>query len=300
MSKNPVISIIILNYNTKKLLKACLKSLEKVKKEVNFEVIVSDNGSTDGSLEMIKNEFPQVVLVENKENLGFSAGNNAARKVTKGKYVLFLNSDTEVKKGTLKYTLELLEKNPKLGAVTCKMILADGTLDKDARRSFPTPWVSFTHLVLPLDRIFPDSPLFSRYWYGYVDPNKEHSVEVIQGAYFLSRKQLLDRVGWFDEDYFLDGEDIDLSWKIKEQGYELFYTPKVSIMHYKGATKGKNKAKEKIPVRLRLKYRLTGINSMEIFYKKRLWSHYPLFLNVLVLAGIKLLKLIRITKEIIT
>ena len=174
------------------------------------------------------------------------------------------------------------------------MVLPDGKLDKDARRSFPTPWVALTHLVLKLDRVFPRSALFSRYWYGYLDENATHEVDAIQGAFFLVRKKILDQVGWFDEDYFLDGEDIDLSWQIKEAGWKIVYYPKVSILHLKGVTKGKNKARRgKVPLKERLKYRLSGVRSMEIFYRKRLWARYPMLVNYLVLTGIKMLKLAR-------
>ena len=120
-------------------------------------------------------------------------------------------------------------------------------------------------------------------------------------SFFLTRKTLLDKLNWFDEDYFLDGEDIDLCWRIKEDGWKIYYYPKVSIVHMKGATKGKveSERKEKVSLKNRLKYRLSGVNSMEIFYKKRLWSKYPLLLNIVVIIGIKLLKVIRILRVII-
>jgi hypothetical protein len=298
MSNIPKISIIILNYNTEKLLKDCLASLKKVKKEVNFEVIVSDNGSTDGSLAMVRKEFQQVKIVENKANLGFAKGNNMARHVAKGKFILFLNTDTIVKKGTLAETAAYLEQNKDVGAITCKLVLADGSLDKDARRSFPTPWVSLTHLVLKLDKIFPKSKLFARYWYGYISSEKEHEVDVIQGAYFLVWKKILDSVGWFDEAYFLDGEDIDLCWKIKKKGWKIVYYPQVSILHLKGATKGKTKktAAWKVPLKEKMKFRMSSVNSMEIFYRKRMWANYPLMINFLVILGIRFVKLIRLVK----
>lgn len=295
--KKPEISIVILNYNTKGLLRDCLKSLEKVKSEANFEAIVTDNGSKDGSQEMIKKSFKWVKLVENNANLGFAAGNNKAKDSCEGDYVLFLNTDTIVKKGALKETLNYLKENKGVGAITCKIELVNGELDKDTRRSFPTPWVSLTHLVLGLDRIFPKSKLFARYWYGYIPDNVTHEIDVIQGAFFLTRKKILDKVGWFNEDYFLDGEDIDLCWQIKKAGWKLIYYPEVSIIHLKGATKGKNKkVKKRAPLRERLKFRMAGVNSMEIFYRKRLWDEYPLPLNLLVLAGIKCLKAVRMVK----
>ena len=293
----PEISIVILNYNTKELTLDCLKSLKKVKGEVSFETIVCDNGSSDGSIEAIKEKYPEVRIIENGANLGFAKGNNAARRKATGNYVLFLNTDTIVYPGVLKKTWEYLQSNKDVAAVTCKLVLPDGSLDKDARRSFPTPWVSLTHLVLKLDRLFPKSFLFAKYWYGYISPDITHEVDVIQGAYLLVRKPVLDSVGWFDEDYFLDGEDIDLCWKIKQKGWKIIYFPEVSIKHLKGATKGKNKSTmKKVPFKEKLKFRMSGVTSMEIFYRKRLWGKYPLALNYLVILGIKFVKLSRVVK----
>jgi len=294
------LSIIILNYNTKKLLSDCLNSLKKVENELNFEVIVCDNGSKDGSIEMIKNSYKNVILVENNANLGFAKGNNTAKKIVKGKYILFLNSDTIVYRDTLLETLNYLKKHKDVGAVTCKLVLPNGKLDKDARRSFPTPFVALTHFSF-LDRIFPTSQLFSKYWYGYIDENIVHEVDVIQGAYFMASKKILDKVGWFDEDYFLDAEDIDLSYKIKKLNLKLIYYPKVSILHIKGATKGKKSINKKKPsLKNRIKYKVNGVNSMKIFYKKHLWKKYPFYINYLVLLGIYTIKFVRIFKLIIT
>lgn len=296
MAKNKDLSIIILSYNTRKLLRDCLKSLEKVKDEANFEVVVVDNASTDGSCEMVRKEFPNVKLVENSQNLGFAAGNNSARPHIEGENVLFLNSDTKVKRGVLKDTLSFFSKEEKIGALACRLELPTGEIDRDSRRSFPTPWVAFTHLVLRLDRLFPKSSLFSRYWYGHKPEDKVHEVDVIQGAFFLTKRELLESLDWFDEDYFLDGEDIDLCWRIKEKGLKIVYYPKVSILHYKGASKGKDEKGKDIPQKEKMKYRAAGVDSMEIFYKKRLWKRYPLLVNLLVLLGIKLVKAARLLK----
>lgn len=253
----PKLSIVILNYNTAELLRDCLDSLRKVEREVAFETIVADNGSTDDSVAMVRRKFPEVKIVENKENLGFARGNNSARKFCNGQDVLFLNTDSIVYPNTLRETVDYLNNHKNVGALTCKVLLPDGKLDKDSRRSFPTPWVSFSHLVIPLDRIFPHSKSFSKYWYGYLPEDREAEVDVIQGVFFLTPKKVLDRVGWFDEDYFLDGEDIDLCWKIKALGYKIIYYPKVSIFHLKGATKGKNKATlKKVSWEQRLKFRM--------------------------------------------
>lgn len=293
MPKKPELSIVILTYNTKELLEDCLNSVLEKKDEVGFEIIVSDNDSTDKTGQMVKEKFPEVKYLKG-ENAGFSKGNNRTRDHVKGELVLFLNPDTVVKKDTLKETVRYLKKHDGVGAVSCKLVLPNGELDKDTRRSFPTPWVAFTHLVLRADRLFPKSKLFSQYWYGYIDEDKVHEVDALQGAYFLTYKKILDEVGWFDEDYYFDGEDLDLSYQIKKAGYKLIYYPKVEIMHLKGVTKGKvKKYRKKIPLKQRLKLRMAGMNSMERFYRKNLWDRYPVLFNWFVVLGIRIFKLIR-------
>lgn len=301
MANKPDLSIIILSYNTSDLLTGCIRSIKNSRPKISYEIVVCDNGSTDGSIENINRKYPDVSLIENGENLGFAKGNNAAKKIVHGEYVLFLNSDTEVHKETLDETVNYLKVHEDVGVVTCKMKLPSGGLDKDARRSFPTPWVALTHLVLKLDKLFPKSPLFARYWYGYKSADDIHEIDVVQGAYFLTTKKILDSVGWFSEDYFLDGEDIDLSWKIKQKGWKCVYYPMVSIKHIKGATKGKNKkTKSSVSLSEKMKYRMSGVNSMEIFYKKRMWKDYPLVINLLVIFGIKAVKLVRFFELLIS
>lgn len=293
MQNKPKLSIIILNYNTKELLEDCLNSIIRCKDEIPLEIIVSDNGSDDGSAEMVRTKFPEVTLLEG-ENVGFSKGNNRARNHVRGKMVLFLNPDTVVKKGVFKETVAYLKSHKDVGALSCKLVLPNGRLDKDTRRSFPTPWVTFTHLVLRMDRLFPKSRLFGKYWYGYISENQVHEVDALQGAFFLTWKLILDKVGWFDEEYFFDGEDMDLSWQIKQAGYKLIYFPKVAIKHLKGVTKGKvKKWRKKVPLQQRLKLRMAGIKSMERFYRKNLWSRYPAPFNLFVIFGIRIFGVFR-------
>ncbi len=285
------LSIVILNYNTKDLTLKCVESIIQNTKNLDYdgvtrfsyEIIVVDNGSTE---KIDKNK--KYILISNDENLGFAGGNNSARKIAKGTYVLFLNSDTEVYKGTLQETVKYLDEHGEVGSLTCKTVLSNGKLDRDARRSFPTPWVALTHFS-GLDRIFPKSNIFSRYWYGYKSADEIQEIQALQGAYFLTRKKILDEVNWFSEDYFLDGEDIDLSWKILHAGYKNIYYPKVSVLHIKKASKRKRS----------LKSMMAGMNSMEIFFKLRLWQNYPLILNLTVILAIYFLKTIRLVRIII-
>lgn len=176
-----------------------------------------------------------------------------------------------------------MKSNANVGALTCRTILPSGKDDRDARRSFPTPWVALSHFLY-LDRIFPKSKLFSKYWYGFIPSNVEHEVDVLQGAFFLTTKEILDEVDWYDETYFLNGEDIDLCWKIKELGRKIMYVPKYSIIHVKKASK---RAKH------RFKNEVSGVKSMEIFYRKRMWDKYPLLINWLVIGGIGAMKIFR-------
>ncbi len=268
------LSIIILNHNTKDLLFDCLKSLERVKNELNFEVIVSDNASTDGSVDVIKNNFKSAKIITGP-NISFSNGNNRARKIAQGRYVLFLNSDTLVHKNTLKKCVEYLENYKDVGALTCKLVLPDGQLDKDARRRFPTPWIAFNRLFLGNG---------GKYWYEDISPDKTHEVDAIEGAFFLTRKNILDKVNWLDEKFIFDGEDLDLSYQIKKVGYKIIYYPEISITHIKKASKKSYSG---------ITRKMQGISSMEYFYRKNLWNNYPLAFNHFVLLGIKLLKLVR-------
>ncbi|OGM13756.1 hypothetical protein A3A76_03570 [Candidatus Woesebacteria bacterium RIFCSPLOWO2_01_FULL_39_23] len=296
------LSVVILSYNTKEVLRNCLRSLNEVKNEVGFEVIIPDNGSGDGSPEMVELEFPWVTkVIKIGKNLGFAAGNNYAKPFIKGKYVLFLNPDTLIHKNTLKETVKYMESNKSVGALTCKLLLPNGELDKDARRSFITPWVALIHIYLKLDRIFPKSKLFAKYWYGYLSPDLIHEVDALQGAFFLTRKVILDSVGWFDEAFFLDGEDLDLCWRIKGKGWKIMYYPKVSITHFKGLSKGKveSRSRKEMPLSVRLKYRMAGVNSMELFYRKHLWNKYPFLFNVFVLSGINLIKVLRFMRTLL-
>lgn len=285
--KKPELSIIILNYNTKELLEDCLNSVKAHMEEVPMEVIVSDNSSDDGSPEMIKKKFPWVKYTEGP-NEGFSKGNNRARPLVEGKMVLFLNPDTIVHKDVFFKTVRYLKEHPDVGAVTCKLVLQNGQMDKDIRRHFPTPWVSFQRLVLGMDKYF---------YYDNVPQNVTHEVEAIQGAFFLTWKKILDKVGWFDEGYFFDGEDLDLCYQIHKAGYKLIFYPETTVTHLKGVTKGKvKKWRYKLTPQQRKKIRLAGVASMERFFRKNLWKKYPLVFDYFVIFGIKMFTIVRYIK----
>lgn len=273
----PDLSVVLVSYNTKEITANCLASLKK--QDLDLQVIVSDNGSKDGSVEMIKSKYPQVTLIENNKNLGFSMGNNAAKQYISTEYVLFLNTDTVVNKTSIKKPLQYIKEHTEIGAITCRVVLPNGEDDPDTIRSFPFPLTAAKHFL----------GLQSEFRYPNLDRSKQHEVDVIQGAFLLTRKSILDKVNWFDEDYFLDGEDIDLCWRIKEAGFKLVYYPKSKITHIKKASKSADRKKS-------LQSVLRGVEAMELFYKKHLSKQYTFLVNGIVFVGIKILKLTRIIK----
>lgn len=288
--KKPELSVIILNYNTKELLEDCLNSVKAHMNEVPMEVIVSDNSSDDGSPEMIKKKFPWVKYTEGP-NEGFSKGNNRARPLVEGDMVLFLNPDTIVHKDVFFKTVRYLKEHPDVGGVTCKLVLQNGQMDKDIRRRFPTPWVSFQRLVLGMDKYF---------YYDNIPQDATHEVEAIQGAFFLTWKKILDKVGWFDEGYFFDGEDLDLCYQIHKAGYKLIFYPETVVTHLKGVTKGKvKKWRHKLTPQQRKKIRLAGVASMERFFRKNLWKKYPLWFDYFVVFGINMFKIVRYVRVVL-
>src|SRR3989344_6490418 len=211
LDKKNNLSIVIVNFNAGDFLQNCLQSLEKVREDTLFDVWVVDNASQDGSIEKAKQKFTQNHYIENKENLGFGKANNIALRQIKTEYVLFLNPDAKVLDKTLEFMLNYLDENPDVGAATCKVEKMDGSLDWASHRGFPTPWASFMFFL-------GDDSL---YHLTEHDLTKAHEVDAISGAFFMTRKSVLDKVGLFDEDYFMYGEDIDLCFRIKEAGYKV-------------------------------------------------------------------------------
>ena len=224
------ISVVIVNYNVKAFLEQCLMALERVKHNLKIETYVIDNASVDGSQAMVKKKFPHVHLIENHKNLGFGRANNQALKLVKGKYILILNPDTLIQEDTLLVLKEFLDTNENAGAAGCRLINPDGSFQIASRRSFPTPWVAFTKIV-GLSKIFPKSKLFGQYNVTYFNPDTLNEVDVLSGSLMMVRKLVLDKIGYFDEDYFMYGEDIDLCYRIKQSGWKIFYVPKTKAIH---------------------------------------------------------------------
>ncbi len=229
----PQVSVIIVSYNVRGFLENLLASLGKALTGIDSEIIVVDNFSDDDSVEFLKKSHPEVMLIENRMNVGFGRANNQAVKASSGEYLLLINPDSVVEENTIGEMIKFLDLHPDAGAAGCKILNADGSLQKACRRSFPTPWVAVSK-IFGLSALFPKSRLFGRYNLTYLDPGEVHEVDAISGSFMFMRKNVFGQVGGFDEDYFMYGEDIDLCFKIKEAGYKVYYTPATSIIHFKG------------------------------------------------------------------
>ncbi len=230
------LSIIIVNYNVKEFLQNLLHSIDKAAQRIKHEVIIVDNASDDGSVEYLQKNFLQqdrIKLIANKKNMGFGRANNQGLKIAKGKYLLLLNPDTLLSEDTIKKMIGFLEKSQDAGMVGCKILNPDGTLQLACRRSFPGPWVSFCK-VTGLSTLFPNSRLFAKYNLTYLDENQTYEVDAISGSFMMLKKEVYDKVGGFDEDFFMYGEDLDLCYRIQKSGYKVYYTHSTQIIHYKG------------------------------------------------------------------
>lgn len=251
------LSIIIVNYNVKYFLEQCLHSVQNACIGLESEVFVVDNDSVDGSVKMVKEKFPDVHLIENKENKGFSLANNQAIHKSRGEYVLLLNPDTIVEDDTLRKVVDFMDGHPDAGGLGVKMLDGKGKFLPESKRGLPYPSVAFFK-VFGFSSLFPKSRLFSTYHLGYLDKDKTHVVDVLAGAFMLLRKQVLDKIGLLDEDFFMYGEDIDLSYRITQAGYKNYYFPGTRIIHYKGESTKKGS----------LNYVFVFYNAMIIFANK--------------------------------
>lgn len=300
------LSIIIVSYNTKEFLRKCINSIFESSGSFTLELIVVDNASRDGTVEDLRGLGKKIKIIENKQacslvilensiNLGFSRANNQGIKIAKGRYLLFLNPDTQVYPNTLAYMVKFMDKKggtKNVGAATCKIILPNGKLDESAHRGFPTPWNALSHFS-GISRIFPRSKIFSGYHLGWMDLSKEHEIDSLGGSFMLVRREAGDQVGWWDNDYFFYGEDIDFCYRLKEKGWKIFYIPQVKTLHYKGVSSGIKRESADLTTAKKQTKRIATLaryNAMKIFYKKHYTNKYPRALTWLVLKGIDLKK----------
>lgn len=227
-----LLSLVIVNYNVKYFLEQCLYSVRAATISMDVEVFVVDNNSSDGSVEYLRPLFPEVTFIENPDNPGFAIANNQAIKKCKGEYILLLNPDTVLGEESLRTIFFFMDEHPKAGAVGVKMLDGHGQFLPESKRSFPSPWVSFCKLF-GLAELFPNSKIFARYSLSYLSENKQHKVDVLSGAFMLIRHEALDKAGLLDENFFMYGEDIDLSYRLVLAGYKNYYLPE-RLLHYKG------------------------------------------------------------------
>lgn len=255
------LSVVIVNYNVKYFLEQCLHSVVKASQNVDTEIFVVDNNSVDGSCAMVAEKFPQVKLIENKRNTGFAVANNQAIRQSTGEYVLLLNPDTIIEEDTFSKTVAFMDAHPDAGGLGVKMIDGKGNFLPESKRGFPSPMVAF-YKIFGLSTLFPKSKRFNQYYMGHLSPDAINQVDVLAGAFMLLRKSALDKVGLLDEDFFMYGEDIDLSYRIIKGGYKNYYFPDTCIIHYKGESTKKGS----------VNYVKMFYNAMLIFAKKNL-SH---------------------------
>ncbi len=233
------LSIIIVNYNVKYFVEQCIHSIQKAVNGLTAEVFVVDNNSVDGSVRMIREKFPEVHLIENKDNKGFSKANNQAIRKAKGDYILILNPDTILEDDTLLKCVTFMNEHPDAGGLGVKMIDGKGKFLPESKRGLPSPSVAFFKMF-GFSSLFPKSKLFNKYHLGYLDKNKTHEVDVLAGAFMMVRKTVLDKIGLLDEAFFMYGEDIDLSYRITQAGFKNYYFPGTRIIHYKGESTKKS------------------------------------------------------------
>jgi GT2 family glycosyltransferase len=272
------VSIVIVNYNVRDLLLNAIASVRDSLEGLTGEIIVVDNASSDGAIEEINRRFPEVVTIPLERNIGFGGANNIGIERARGEYVLLLNPDTIVEENTLRTMIAFMEKHPDAGFASSKVILADGSFDAAAKRGFPSPWSSFCR-VFGLSRLFPKSKLFGGYNLTYLDPDQEARVEAICGCFMFCRGDLLKQLGGFDTDFFMYGEDLDLCYRARQAGWEIYYHPGTTIVHLKGESTRRSSIDA-----LAVFY-----EAMEIFARTHFRSNRPLLW--LVHAGIAIRRL---------
>ena len=254
------LSIVIVNYNVKYFLEQCLCSVRKAIDKIQAEIIVIDNASSDDSIHYLQPRFPKVQFIQNKKNIGFGKASNQALLFAKGEFVLFLNPDTIVSENCLEECISFLKKQEDCGALGIRMIDGSGKFLAESKRSFPSPIISFFKLI-GLAAAFPTSAFFNKYALGNLKDNIVCDVEVLAGAFIMARKNLLDHLNGFDESFFMYGEDIDLSYRIKQLGFKNYYLGTNSILHFKGESS-----------------RRAGLNYVKMFYAAMgvfVKKHYP-------------------------
>ncbi|MFZ5425089.1 MAG: glycosyltransferase family 2 protein [Patescibacteria group bacterium] len=287
------VSIIIVNYNTSEILKECLNNLYTIYSD--FEIIVVDNNSPDDSVLMVRSNFPQVKLIENKENAGLAKASNQGYKLATKRFILYLGTDAFPEKDTISGMVEYFKQYSQVGAATPKLVTRDGNYDMDAHRGFPTPWAAITHFS-SLNKVFPKSRLFNQYFIGWEDLNKPHEIDLCISHFMLIKRSVIEKIGLWDEDYFVYGEDVDYCYRIKQAGWKIMYLPQWQATHYKGVSVGvrrETKDITKAPAEVRKKMRVSTTHAMKLFYDKHYKGKYNAIVTNIVILGISFLGRVR-------
>ncbi len=269
------LSIVILNYNVRYFLELCLKSVEAAITTIDAEIIVVDNNSTDESCNMVKQLFPEVILIENKGNFGFSKGNNKGVTIAKGDYICILNPDTVVAEDTFYKLLKFASSQENLGIIGCKLIDGTGQFLPESKRNIPTVKVA-------ANKIFGNS---KKYYANHINQDETGKVDILVGAFMFIKRNVYRKVNGFDEDYFMFGEDIDLSYRVLNANYKNYYFADTTIIHYKGESTLKN-----------INYAKDFYNAMQLFYKKHFKSN--ILFDTFVSLGIKIAYFFRNEKNV--
>lgn len=265
------LSIIILNYNVRYFLEQCILSVQKAIQNIDAEIIVVDNNSSDDSCDMMRQRFPKVKLIENTENLGFPKGNNIGVAQAQGKYICILNPDTVVAEDTFVKITSFLAMTENLGIVGCKLIDGTGNFLPESKRGVPTPWVAFTK-IFGLYKIFPKSSLFNNYYAQHLDENQTGKVDILVGAFMVMQRELYNEIGGFDENCFMYSDDIDLSYSVLKKGKANYYFHETTVIHYKGESSVRDG-----------KYMKRFREAMQFFYKKHFRK--SIFFDVMMQLG---------------
>ena len=299
IKNNIDVSVITVAYNSENEMPQWAESVVASCKKYSCEMIVTDNSPTrkcEAVIKKLQKKYPNLLYKYNDANLGFSRGNNVGIKMSSGSYVLFLNPDMVVEKGTIDGMIDFLKSHPEAGSATPAVFLHDGTLDDSCHRGFPTPWRALCHFS-GLSRFFPKSKIFAGYNLTYLDFSKTHEIDALAGSFLLLKRELGESLKLWDEDYFFYGEDIDFCYRIIQKGLKIYYVPEFKALHHKGISSGikkvsKNQSKATREVRLwATNHRF---RAMEIFYNKHYKKKYPFLLTGLVLIAIKIKKQIAI------
>ncbi len=273
------LSVIILNYNVRYFLELCVLSVQKAIKNLDAEIIVIDNNSSDDSCAMMKQRFPNIKLIENKENSGFPKGNNIAVREAKGEYVCILNPDTVVAGDTFEKVLAFAKSKTDLGIVGCKLIDGTGNFLPESKRGVPTPWVAFTK-IFGLYKLFPKSALFNKYYAQHLDENQTGKVDILVGAFMVMKRELYNEIGGFDEACFMYSDDIDLSYMALQKGKSNYYFHETTVIHYKGESTVKDGT-----------YMKRFQEAMNFFYKKHF--KVSVFFSLIMKIGIVFFSLVK-------